>query len=112
MFLNANTIVMGVFGVGIYGIFRQLVVEFKRRNDTFEDRFLKLEGATLASLHDKLYHYCEHYLEVGCISIDDFKNLEKLYHGYAGLGGNGMIEKLYERVTQLPIKGGNSNEIE
>lgn len=53
--------------------------------------------------HDKLYYLCQHYLEAGAIDVSSLENLEGLYKSYKSLGGNGTIEKLYNRIVLLRI---------
>lgn len=59
--------------------------------------------------HDRLYQATSYFLsrhkKTGKgILINEMKNLEYLYNGYAGLGGNGTCKELYERCTELPIE--------
>ena len=54
--------------------------------------------------HDRLLTLCRHYLTEGEIGVEDLENLEGLYNSYKGLGGNGTIKKLYERIQNLRIK--------
>lgn len=65
---------------------------------------IPMKNGLLASLHDRLYFLCNFYLEQGWLSTEDLKNLEHLYRGYSGLGGNGTGKELYERCCALPIK--------
>lgn len=61
-------------------------------------------SAILALLHDKLYYLCEKHLKNGYISIEELDNIEYLYIPYEKLGGNGVIENLYDKVKKLPLK--------
>lgn len=62
-----------------------------------------LKDAILSILHDRLYFLCNFYIERGWISTEELKNLEHLYKGYSGLGGNGTGKELYERCCALRI---------
>ncbi|MFZ6624515.1 hypothetical protein ACOXU5_02355 [Vagococcus fluvialis] len=73
----------------------------KSREET-ESRFKNLEFANIAMLHDKIYKQCSDFLEQGWISVDDLENLDYLWRGYEGLGGNGTGETLYNKVKDLP----------
>lgn len=67
-----------------------------------EARFKNLEFANIAMLHDKIYKQCSEFLEQGWISVEDLENLDYLWRGYKGLGGNGTGEVLYKKVQALP----------
>ncbi|WP_379946473.1 hypothetical protein [Enterococcus devriesei] len=71
-----------------------------------EHRFRMLEAANVAILHNEIYKQCSYFIEQGEITVDDLDNLEYLWRGYHGLGGNGTGELLYNRVRELPLKGG------
>ncbi|WP_373681188.1 hypothetical protein [Enterococcus plantarum] len=82
----------------------KLLAYSKARKGLIERRLKKLEEANLAMLHDSIYEKCSHYIEQGFISVDDLDNLEYLFSGYSGLGGNGTGETLYNKVKELPIR--------
>lgn len=57
----------------------------------------------LAMLHDKVFQSCMYFLNKGEITCDELENLEYLYNGYSGMGGNGTCETLFKRVQKLKI---------
>ena len=57
----------------------------------------------LAMLHDKVFKSCMYFLNKGEITCDELENLEYLYNGYSGMGGNGTCETLFKRVQKLKI---------
>ena len=57
----------------------------------------------LAILHNKVFQSCMYFLNKGEITCDELENLEGLYNGYSGMGGNGTCEILFERVQKLKI---------
>lgn len=57
----------------------------------------------LAILHDKVFQSCMYFLNKGEITCDELENLEYLYDGYSGMGGNGTCETLFKRVQKLKI---------
>ena len=71
----------------------------KKRKRTPED------AALLALLHDRLYELLTMYLSQDCIDADDYDNLIHLYNAYRELKGNGLIERMFKQVSNLPIKG-------
>lgn len=100
--LEINSFLMAV-GFGsittlVTMIFKMVI---KTKRDT-EQRFKNLEFANIAMLHDKIYKQCSDFLEQGWISVDDLENLDYLWRGYRGLGGNGTGEVLYKKVQNLP----------
>ena len=71
-----------------------------------EIKFLEMNAMSfglLAILHDKVFQSCMCFINKGSISCDELENLEYLYKGYSGLGGNGTCETLMNKVRQLQI---------
>lgn len=55
--------------------------------------------------HDKILYLCNHYIERGYITTDEYENLhDYLFIPYQALGGNGTAERLMKEVSNLPIK--------
>ena len=57
-----------------------------------------------ALLHDRIYSCCHVYIERGCITSEELKNLEYLYNPYHMAGGNGTAKKMYSDCKELPLK--------
>lgn len=57
--------------------------------------------------HDVLYQRLTYYLERGYIEPAELQNVEYVFRPYLGLGGNGIIKVLYEKVCELPQKEGD-----
>ena len=57
----------------------------------------------LSILHDRIFQACMYFITKGEITADELENLEYLYKGYSGMGGNGTCETLYNRVKALKI---------
>ncbi|PZL78330.1 hypothetical protein CI088_00380 [Enterococcus plantarum] len=102
--MELNSAILAIFGVSVFGVLVKLLAYSKARKGLIERRLKKLEEANLAMLHDSIYEKCSHYIEQGFISVDDLDNLEYLFSGYSGLGGNGTGETLYNKVKELPIR--------
>ena len=52
----------------------------------------------------QLRHECERLLvQEKDVSIEEFRQLEELYHTYKKYNGNGFVDTLMERVKKLPI---------
>ena len=53
-----------------------------------------------------LINECEVILAQGYITPTQYEMISKLYNAYAGLGGNGMGQALYNRTIKLKITEG------
>lgn len=54
--------------------------------------------------HDRIIFLCDHYLQQGYISAEDYENLhDYLYEPYVKLKGNGSAERMMKLVDQLPV---------
>ena len=73
----------------------------KSEEESKEQELLKI--AVLSLLHDRIYQVCQYHIQNGYVTVQDLNNLEYLYKGYSGLGGNGTGEALYNRCKALPI---------
>ena len=85
-------------------------VELSKRIEEVSDRqeikILEMNAMSyglLAMLHDKVFQSCMYFINKGSISCDELENLEYLYKGYSGLGGNGTCETLMNKVRLLQI---------
>ena len=71
-----------------------------------EEKILEMNAMTfglLAILHDRVFQACMYFIEKGEVSCDELENLDYLYRGYYGLGGNGICETLFNKVKELKI---------
>lgn len=62
-----------------------------------------IKAGVIAILHDRIYQVCQYHIQNDYITIQDLDNLEYLYQGYSGLGGNGTGEELYKRCKALRL---------
>ena len=88
----------------------EMCIELSKRieevSDRQETKILEMNAMSyglLAMLHDKVFQSCMYFINKGSISGDELENLEYLYKGYSGLGGNGTCETLMIRVRTLQI---------
>jgi len=57
-------------------------------------------------------HLCMTYLDRGYILKDEYDDLVKyLYKPYSAFGGNGLAEKVFEEVKELPIRRSTPLEV-
>lgn len=65
----------------------------------------KRQDAMLLALgRYRLMIECEAALEQGFITPAQYETISELYKAYKGLGGNHLIEALYQRTTKLKIR--------
>lgn len=55
----------------------------------------------------RLIYECEAILAQGYITPTQYEMVSNLYNAYAGLGGNGVGQALYNRTIKLKIKEGD-----
>ena len=86
--------------------FIQLSERIEQVSERQEIKILEMNAMSaglLAILHDRVFQACMYFIEKESISCDELENLEYLYRGYSGLGGNGTCETLMIRVRTLQI---------
>lgn len=55
--------------------------------------------------HDRIIHLGMVYVDRGCITQDEYENLnDYLYTPYEKMGGNGSAKRVMEEVRKLPIR--------
>ena len=79
------------------------IEEVSERQETKILEMHAMNNGLLAILHDRVFQACMYYIDKGEISGDELENLEHLYKGYSGMGGNGTCETLFKRVKLLKI---------
>ena len=79
------------------------IEEVSARQETKILEMNAMSYGLLAMLHDKVFQSCMYFINKGSISCDELENLECLYKGYSGLGGNGTCETLMNKVRLLQI---------
>ncbi|MCL2866072.1 MAG: hypothetical protein FWE25_11115 [Lachnospiraceae bacterium] len=60
---------------------------------------------TMLLLKVQLIAYHEKWIERGFVTRHGLTNFTEMYDAYRSLGGNGMIEQLFEEIKTQPIKG-------
>lgn len=63
-----------------------------------------LKNSSRASRRYTLFKDLEQAIERGYTTLEERRELSKLFECYQVLGGNGEIQTMYEIFTQLPIK--------
>lgn len=68
-----------------------------------KDRDANSKG-TMLLLRVQLIEYHDKYMQLGEIPSYAFENFVEMYQAYHRLGGNGMVTKMYEEITELHLK--------
>lgn len=63
-----------------------------------------IEEGLQAILRDRILQACDRCLDKGYLPIYARENIEHMYKAYHGLGGNGTVTKLIDRIYQLPFE--------
>lgn len=91
---TAITILLAFVGsAGFWGF-----LEARRKKNDANTRLL------VGMAHDRIVYLGMKYIERGCITKDEYENLnDYLYEPYAAAGGNGSAKKVMEEVHKLPF---------
>ena len=100
------------------GVISWFVHKLKKRDERRELAELKRaeslilqEKATSEALRalcrDRILQGYRYYRHNGGVSTADLETMTKLYNAYHGLGGNGTITAVYDKICALPIKEGD-----
>ncbi|MGU9999883.1 hypothetical protein, partial [Latilactobacillus curvatus] len=81
----------------------ELVKHRNMRLASLENRMNANDNAVQAVLHDSLYKQCTKAIYRGAVTISELDNIEHLFRGYSGVGGNGTGEALYNKVKNLKL---------
>lgn len=98
--------IVSILSISVKYIFNSLKKEREERKKKAEEESREqalIKEGVLALLHDRVYQACQYHIQNNYISIQDLNNLEYLYKGYSGLGGNGTGKELYNRCKALQI---------
>ena len=90
-------VILTLIGSGIWSFLIEWI-KLKSEKASAEKKMLLGLG------HDVLYQRLTYYLERGYIEPAELQNVEYVFKPYTGLGGNGTIKILYEKVCELPNK--------
>lgn len=60
-----------------------------------------LQEAALASMQDRLEFIMTRYLEIGKITVNQYKSLTHMVEVYHELGGNSFVTEMYEKCKEL-----------
>lgn len=75
--------------------------ELKKQN---KEKIKATDDGICCLLRVKMIEYHDRYMKEESISTHGLENFILMYESYKALGGNGMIEKMYNEVRGLKIK--------
>ena len=86
---------------------QELLTSLERQGLDLED--MKKSEELLAKETRSAWRYrirqlCHVYMERGCMTADEYDQLQKMFGIYEAIGGNGQTKDLYDRTKVLPIK--------
>ena len=87
----------------VLGVLLKMI--FVRMKKEFEEQKI-LKSGVVALLHDRIYQYTDFLIKKEFITVEEFDNLQYLYHSYKALGGNGTGKVLYEKCVKIFHEGG------
>ena len=112
--LDTQTIIIAILSSGgLWAVISTLVAAWLDKRRAKQDKailstaMLETHGKALRGLlYGALEKKCAEYLKKGTITAAELNDLRKYYYEpyHDGLGGNGTIEKLFERVENLPVE--------
>ena len=70
---------------------------------TFGEAQKRQDRGLVEMLSYNIEHLCGKYIQRGNVCASELAALERMYEAYHGLGGNGYLTHLMERVRTLPI---------
>lgn len=96
-------VIVTLLGSGVWSFLIEFI-KMKSEKASAEKKMLLGLG------HDVLYQRLTYYIERGYIEPAELQNVEYVFRPYLGLGGNGIIKVLYEKVCELPSKEDDRNK--
>lgn len=92
-------IVSGIFGLS------NLIMFLIQRHDQRVNKDRPEYKMILGLGHDIIINRGEYYIARGCITKDEYENLnEYLYKPYLEMGGNGTAKKIMAEIEKMPLK--------
>lgn len=70
---------------------------------TFGEAQKRQDAGLIEMLSCNIDHLCDKYIQRNGVRVSELAALERMYEAYHGLGGNGYLTHLMERVRTLPI---------
>lgn len=92
-------IVSGIFGLSNLVMF--LIQRYDQKHGKDRPEYQMILGLG----HDIIVTKGEQYIKRGCITKDEYENLnEYLYQPYLKMGGNGTAKKIMSEIEKMPLR--------
>lgn len=76
----------------------------KEKEEQMEKEENALKDGVLCLLRAELIKYHEKYMTEGSITMHGYQNWMLMYKAYKALGGNGMIDHMYQDIEELRMR--------
>ena len=105
-------LIVPAVATGIISVLAYKIKQWDERRECAEaeraKNIIQRERATNVALRalcrDRILQGYRYYKAHGGVSTFDLETMTKLYDAYHGLGGNGTITAVYDKICALPIK--------
>lgn len=84
------------------GVLKYILISLKEKFDDYQARAEARDNATRSLCRAEMISICHKAQKENCIAYYNLENLEHLFEAYKSLGGNGAMEKLYNKTIKLP----------
>ena len=92
-------VISGIFGLSNFAMF--LIQRHDQKVNKERPEYKMILGLG----HDIIINRGEYYIARGCITKDEYENLnEYLYKPYLEMGGNGTAKKIMDEIEKMPLK--------
>ncbi len=100
---DLTKIIVGTIMPTFVGYFAAWYREKKRQNKNAEHEYSVIKDGLQSLLRDRMIQAYGHYAEEkGFAPIYAQENFERMHRSYKELGGNGVLDGLYEKFSKLP----------
>lgn len=110
-FLELNSAIIAIFGVGMVGLLTGILTKFSKFLDDRRAEDKLHRDAMLAILHNKVYKNGVEYIKKGKVTVGQLNDIEKLYAPYKAMGGNSTADLIISKVRDLPLDNASDDDV-
>lgn len=96
---TALSIAIGALATGTVAMYR-------KNRDRVED----VQQGLLALMRDRMVQQAKYFLHEGYMPLEERESFDSMFKAYVGLGGNGVVKTLHDRVVELPYGQSDKSE--
>lgn len=101
---TVTAVIVAVFASsGFWALLTAIYTSHVSKKQSEDEDMATIKAALLSVLYDKIYERSMRLLRVGQTTVEDRENIHQMLKPYEGLGGDGLIHDLVDRVDELPI---------